>query len=115
MRATGSRCKRTVGTAVSADWCRSGRKVPVVMVEQLLFLSNIMQLRKLLAHNGELGMHKGDALWFVMTVCHALPQHVVVVEVVQCSLCLFKNDALGGECDLRAMGTLEGGAVHLTR
>ena len=45
---------QVVATALSADWCRSDRKVPVLMVEQLLCPSNIMLLRKLLAHHGEL-------------------------------------------------------------
>ena len=39
---------------------------------------------------------------FVMTVCRALPQHVVDEE----------SSSRAGECDLRAMGTLEGGAAH---
>ena len=37
-----------------------------------------------------------------VTVCHALPQHFVDEE----------SSSRAGECDLRAMGTLEGGAVH---
>ena len=45
---------RGQATALSADWCRSDRKVPVLMVEQILCPSNIMQLRIFLAHHGEL-------------------------------------------------------------
>ena len=41
---------------------------------------------------------------FVMTVCHALPQHFVDEE----------SSSRAGECDPRAMGTLEGGAVHIS-